>query len=142
MSGFEVVGIVLALFPIIVDGVRTYNQARSGQPLEYLIKELLAEEVIFRSWIVHLLRPSVPGQALMGMLNSKPEKLDQWQDPRLHAAVERSFGITITRYLLMTLGDIHKELSKIKEVLSFVTKLEGVSETRKQHIVPSPSTLR
>ena len=132
MSGFEVVGVVLALFPIIVDGVRTYNQARSGQPLEHLIKDLVAEEVIFRSWIVHLLMPSVPVEALKGMLDSSPDKLDQWQDPGLQAAVERSFGTTITRYLLMTLGDIHKELSKIKEALSFVTKLEGVSLVRRQ----------
>lgn len=128
MSGFEVVGVVLALFPIIVDGVRTYKHLTSGQSLEYLIKDILAEKIIFRSWIEHLLMPSVPVEALRDMLDPKSKKFGRWQDPGLQSAVQQSFGITTTAYLLATLNSIHQELCAIKSTLSYATKLDAVSQ--------------
>jgi hypothetical protein len=127
MSGFEVVGVVLALYPIILHGVRTYKQLRSFQPLEYLIKDILAEQIIFRSWIGHLLIPSVPVEALRDMLDPNSSKFGRWQDPGLKSAIEQSFGTTTTAYLLVTLNDIHKELCAIKSALSYATKPNAVS---------------
>jgi hypothetical protein len=127
MSGFEIVAVVLALFPIIVDGVHTYKQLRSCQPLEHLIKDILAEQIIFRNWIGHLLVPSVPVEALRDMFDPKSNQFGRWQDPGLQSAIEQSFGITTTAYLLITLNDIHKELCAIKSALSYTTKLDAVS---------------
>ncbi|ERF71223.1 hypothetical protein EPUS_08141 [Endocarpon pusillum Z07020] len=121
MSGFEVAGVVLALFPIIVDGVRTYKHLTSGQSLEYLIKDILAEQIIFRSWMGHLLMPSVSVEALRDMLDPKSNKFGRWQDPGLQSAVQQSFGTTTTAFLLVTLNDIHKELCAIKKALSYTT---------------------
>ncbi|KAF7504982.1 hypothetical protein GJ744_001503 [Endocarpon pusillum] len=121
MSGFEVAGVVLALFPIIVDVVRSYKHLVSGQSLEYLIKDIFAEQIIFRSWMGHLLMPSVPVEALRDMLDPKSNKFGRWQDPVLHSAVQQSFGTTITAFLLVTLNDIHKELCAIKRALSYTT---------------------
>ena len=126
MSGFEVVAVVLAMFPIIVDGVRTYKQLRSCQPLEYLIRDILAEQIIFRSWIGHLLMPTVPVEALKDMLDPKSNKFGRWQDPGLQSAVERSFGTTTAAYLLVTLNDIHKELCAIDIALSYTTNPDTV----------------
>ena len=131
MSGFEIAGIVLALFPIIVDGVRTYKHLTSGQSLEYLIKDILAEQIIFRSWIGHLLMPSVPVEALRDMLDPKSNKFGRWQDPGLQSAVQQSFGTITTAYLLATLNDIHKELCAIRSALSYTTKLDKVGEARR-----------
>jgi hypothetical protein len=125
MSGFEVVGVLLALFPIVVDTVRGYKHAKSGEPLEYLIKDVIAEQILFRSWIGHLLMPTVPPQAVKALLGPKSQKL--WEDPGLRAAVERSFGAATTSYLLMTILDIHHELDEIKVALSYVSKADMVS---------------
>lgn len=136
MSGIEIAGVVLALFPILVDGVHAYKQLRSGQPLQYLIKDLLAEQIIFRSWIGHLLMPSVPVEALRDMLDPKSKKFGRWQDSGLQSAVEQSFGTTTTAFLLVTLNDIHQELCAIKSALAYTTQSDTVS----QKLIGAPST--
>ena len=128
MSGFEVAGFIVALYPVIVDGVRTYRLAKSGQPLEWLIKEILAEQLIFRNHLVNLLMPIVPGEALSDMLNPKSDKHTHWRDPALRSAVDEAMGVLTTTYLLTTLEDIHKELCEIKSSLSYATRLEEVSQ--------------
>jgi hypothetical protein len=127
MTGFEVVGVVLALFPIIVDGIRAYKQLRSCQPLEYLIKDIFAEHIIFRSWIGHLLMPCVPVEALRDMLDPKSNMFGRWQDSGLPSAVEQAFGTTTAAYLLITLNDIRKELCAIEKALSYTTNSDVVS---------------
>ena len=128
MSGFEVVGVVLALFPVVVDGVRTWKQVNSGQPLEHLIRDIITEQMIFRCWLGRLLMPAVRVEALKEMLDPKSDKYGRWKDPCLRTAIEQAFGFATTDFLLSTFDDIHKELRAIQEALSYIAKTNGVSD--------------
>ena len=127
MSGFEVVGVVLALFPIVVDVVRTYRVVDSGQPLEHLIKEICTEEMIFRGWVAQLLIKTGCDALVKEMMDPKSAKHRKWQDPSLRAAVQQVLGFATADFLLSTFSDIHIEMKAIEEALKSVLKREGVS---------------
>lgn len=135
MSGFEIAGVVIALFPMVMEGVsacvRTCKRLTSSQPLEYLIKDIFAEKLLFENWIGHLLMSSVPVEALSDMLDPNSNMFGRWQDPRLHSAVEQSFGTTTTTFLLLTLNDIHEELCAIHIALSYVTRSDAGKISRR-----------
>ena len=118
MSGFEVVGLVLAIYPMLIDGIRTYQKLRSGQLLADLLKDVLEEQIVFHNWIGHLLMRSVPAQELRDLLDHNSAAFARWHDHRLHQIIEQSYGRVQASFLLETLADVHGELERIKGDLS------------------------
>jgi hypothetical protein len=55
MSGFEVISVVLGVYPIVIDGLRTCKAAKSGKGLGLLVNDLRNEEIRYTEFLGQLL---------------------------------------------------------------------------------------
>lgn len=124
MSGFEVVGLVLSLYPVVIDALRVYQSVRSGEWIAGIAKALQVEEVVYEEFVEILLKPNVSEAelvALMSMKYKSPE-LERWRDTDLHLRLSKFFGPKKARAILSKLEDIQVELESIRsDLASFTT---------------------
>ena len=87
MSGFEVIGVILGLIPIVLGGIDSYKRVRNNQESRQLARDFKTERVIFDNTIEELIYPLVSDSQLQTLLKDPNGRL--WQDKQLSASVER-----------------------------------------------------
>lgn len=122
MSGFEVVGVILGAWPLIMRAVDIYKATKDGRGAERLRLELDTEEVIFREFLHALLSSNVSDADLVQLsvqLNdrSKPNA-DLWKDRALQSKLERRLGPNKTRVTLSSLVEIEKLLASLRDQIA------------------------
>ena len=85
MSGFEVIGVILALIPIVSGGIDRYKQERDGKESRQLERSFKTQRVIFLNTIEELIYPLVSDSQLQDLLRDPNGKL--WQDKHLSASL-------------------------------------------------------
>ncbi|KIY02877.1 uncharacterized protein Z520_01342 [Fonsecaea multimorphosa CBS 102226] len=117
MSGFEVVGLILGLYPLVVDAVDYCRRFRSGEVIHDLLEEVRAEKVIFCNWIQHLCISQLSGTDLQGILDNNSETFGLWKNDGFLTSLMASRDMESTRSIAATLIDIHAELQHIHQYL-------------------------
>jgi hypothetical protein len=117
MSGFEVVGTILALYPLVVDAVVYCKKVRSGEIIHDLLEEVRAEKVIFCGSIQHLCLSQVSGTDVVGVIDPKSEAFALWQQSRFLNSLLTAHAADATASILDTLNSIHLELKHIQQEL-------------------------
>ena len=87
MSGFEVIGVILALIPLVSGGIDSYKRVRDGQESRQLERDFKTQKVIFLNTIEELIYPLVPDSQLPTLLKDPNGRI--WQDKRLSASLEK-----------------------------------------------------
>ncbi|ETI22748.1 hypothetical protein G647_06824 [Cladophialophora carrionii CBS 160.54] len=117
MSGFEVVGLILALYPVVADAVAYYRGVRSGDIIHDLVEEVRAERVIFSHSIQHLCLSQVSGTDVVGVVDPQSEIFALWQQSSFLNKLLASHAAEATTAILETLKSIHSELQQVHREL-------------------------
>jgi hypothetical protein len=118
MSGFEVIGVVLGVYPVVVDAYRAYTATKSRQGVESLIRKLRIEEIIYDGWVSRLLAPNVSEAELLRLKTTKsndPRDLSSWQDLNMQSNLTARLGFQRAHQILSIVKEIGQLLESMKE---------------------------
>lgn len=123
MSGWEVIGLVLALYPIVETAVKLYGEAKPGRTASSLTRKLKTEAIIYDQFVRNLLNPVVSGPVLDKLLDrSSPTLQETWQDGHLHKELLTRLGSLKSNHLLELLLDMNKRLKALEIELSNISR--------------------
>ena len=88
MSGFEIIGVILALIPLVSGGIDRYKRERDGKESRQLERSFKTQRVIFLNTIEELIYPLVSDSQLQDLLKDPNGRL--WQDKQLSASLEKN----------------------------------------------------
>ena len=119
MSGFEVVGIILGAYPLLMTALEVYGEVRTGKGALRLLRHLKIEEAIFNNFIHHLLAPPTISEAeLIRLTNPTRPDLDLWKDTTLQARLRARLGRENASIAVEILGEINELLRLLRNDLS------------------------
>jgi hypothetical protein len=117
MSGFEVIGIILAAWPVVLSAVDVYKTSKDSKGAERLHRELDIEEVIFREFLHTLLASDVSDSDLVQLsvqLNDRSiPNTGLWKDGALQSKLQRRLGPDKTRVTLSSLEEMDNLLTSL-----------------------------
>jgi hypothetical protein len=126
MSGFEVVGLILALYPVVVDAVVYCKKVRSGEIINDLLEEVRAEKVIFCGWIQTLCVTQISGTDVNGIVNPASDVFALWQQSSFLNNLLAAHAAEAIASIVATLTSIHAELEHVLQELDKINP-SGVS---------------
>ncbi len=115
MSGFEVIGVILALIPLVTGGIDRYKRVRDGQESRQLERSFKTQRVIFLNTIEELIYPLVSDSQLQTLLKDPNGRL--WQDKQLSASLEKLLGGAYPVFKEI-IEDIKAVMSELQNALS------------------------
>jgi hypothetical protein len=118
MLGFEIIGVVLGVWPVVMNTVALYKAAKDGRGNDLLIHRLDTEELIFRDFVRHLLASEVSEADLIKLSDRNKPNVDLWKDKTLHYNLEMRLGNDKSKVVLKTIEEMDKLLENLKEKLA------------------------
>ncbi|MCJ1467361.1 hypothetical protein MMC07_005985 [Pseudocyphellaria aurata] len=146
MSGFEIVGLVLASYPLLITAVAVYNETRSDRGARRLVRSLKTEEAIFNNFLHRLLQPPIISEAELALLiDPASPDLELWKDTKLQNRLEARLGHENASIVVDILWEIHKILGSLRNELK--SKEHGMDVLRRfraslrnvRHCLPNSS---
>ncbi|KAE9378877.1 hypothetical protein N431DRAFT_478013 [Stipitochalara longipes BDJ] len=123
MSGFEVVGLLLGLYPLVVDAVNVYKATKTGRAATSLIRKLRVEEVVYHQFVYKLLAPNVPGTDIYRLyLNQELPDVGLWQEVALNQKLRIRLGAEKADIILDILREIESLLRDLNTYLSSISR--------------------
>ena len=128
MSGLELAGIILATFPLIINGLENYENgfqmikewSRFRNEFMVFMKSVGKQKLFFRQNIEELLLPIVESDDHMTWLLDNPAG-QGWKDQELEEKLRRRLmGMDEYEYYMSTVGSILALLGKLKNKLKLV----------------------
>jgi len=114
MTGFEAIGVVVGVWPVVVNALASYAATKQGRGANALLHKLRTEEVVYREFVYTLLSADVP-EADLCQLSSRPiPNLHLWKDKALHAKLAMRLGDVKTKGILDTVEEMHKCLTALE----------------------------
>lgn len=120
MSGFEVIGVVLGVYPIVLNACQLYRAARSGDGIEKLIRRLDIERFLFEDFVSRLLGPDVEESQLLRLKTSRD--LSCWKENDLQTKLEQRHGFVKTKHIIAVITDLNDLLLSIQRDLPGVAR--------------------
>ena len=121
MSGFEIVGLLLGLYPIVIQAVNVYKATKSGRAAVSMFRKLKTEEVIYRQFVQKLLAPNVQDDDPYQLyLNQVPSNLDPWKSVTLNQKLRLRLGSDRADLILQILEDIDVLLKDLNTELQSI----------------------
>jgi hypothetical protein len=117
MSGFEIIGVILGCWPMVVNALSLYKATKDGKAYGLLLNELRTEELVYREFVRHLLQADVPEADLVQLTDRKRSNVGLWKDRALHFSLERRLGQEKSILVLETLVEMNKLLFSLSEKL-------------------------
>ena len=127
-TGLEFAGIILATFPLIINGLENYENgfqmikewSRFRNVFMVFMKSVGKQKLFFRQNIEELLAPIVRSEDHMLWLLDNPGG-QGWRDEELNDKLRRRLmGMDEYEYYMSTVGSIHALLEKLKTKLKLV----------------------
>ena len=126
MSGFEIAGIILGAYPVIMTVLAAYKETRTGRGARRLAQNLETERAIFGDFVYHLLAPNVSEADLVRLTDQTSPDLELWKDMALQMKLESRLGDEKSRIVVGTLQETKELLSLLQVELTPSThKLVG-----------------
>lgn len=118
MSGFEVIGVVLGVYPIVVTAWEAFSQTKGDKGIHQLTRRLKIEETIYREFVKHLLGPNASeAQQCRLMAPTSPDNLEAWQDTALQSNLRERYDFEKATLIVSILQDLSKLLDSMKKEL-------------------------
>lgn len=119
MSGFEVAGIILGAYPLLMAALAVYSETKSGKGARRLVRTLKTEETIFNNFIHHILSPPTISEAEFVRLTdpARPD-LDLWKDTTLETKLGRRLGGNTAEIVVQILREINDLLRSLRNELT------------------------
>ena len=118
MSGFEIVGVILGAYPLIIQALDVYRATKGGKGAISLARQLKTEEIIFNEFVYHLVAPSISNSNIVRYKISAPPDLALWRNCTLQGDMRGRLGVAKADNLLEILEEIEKLLSSLQEELN------------------------
>ena len=118
MSGFEVIGVVLGVWPLLINAVALYKATKDGRRAERLRTQLDTEEFIFRQFVHDLLSSDVAEADLMQLSDRNRPNTGLWSDRGLHSKLETRLGPIRSTIVLSSLVEMDKLLTSLRDKLA------------------------
>lgn len=120
MSGFEIAGLILGSYPIIVTALAVYKETKSGQGARRLAQNLKTEETVFHNFLLHLLAPPIiSGADLARLTDPACPDLNLWKDAKLEKKLQDRLGRKTADAVVGILKQILQLLSWLRDELKF-----------------------
>lgn len=120
MSGFEVIGVVLGVWPVVVNALALFKATKDGRGYGLLLNEFKTEETVYREFVRQLLQADVPGADVIQLIDRKRPNVGLWKDRSLHFSLERRLGVEKTKVVLNILDEMNNILTALMEKLEAV----------------------
>lgn len=128
MSGFEVLGLILGIYPVIGHALKIYRATRNRGPLKWFVRSLEVEKVIFAEFVHNLLASELSEVDLVRLRDEEdPSNLEIWNNKELLLKVGRRLGPETSKLVLSTLLDINDLLKTLRKNITSITVNEQVS---------------
>ena len=119
MSGFECVGLILAIYPVIGTTINAYKAVKSGNTrTASLTKWLNTEQSLFALFVHKLLAPNVSEAELVILQDPKCSSIELWKDPDLQEKLMDRLGSYIAEIVIETLEEVNELLRSLQHELS------------------------
>jgi hypothetical protein len=120
MSGLEIVGVVLGLYPIVKSAVEAYREAKSGLAVRSLARQLNTQATIYEQFVRRLVSPNLTDSQVKRLLLSDSTGVATvaWQEDSLHKTVRVRLGDGTCDLILEHLKECDKLLRTLKGELS------------------------
>jgi hypothetical protein len=125
MSGLEVLGLILGIYPVIGNVLSIHRALKSGGAKRFF-RILEVEQVIFSEFVHNLLASELSETDLALLRDGNPSELDIWKNKDLLSKVNRRLGPKTSELVLSTLHDINELLQKLREDVSKIAINEQV----------------
>ncbi len=123
MSGFEAIGLVLALFPIVETAVKIYGETRPGHTAASLVRKLKTETIIYDQFVRNLLDSVVPATTIERLLDRSLANLPElWKDGEMQLALLGRLGTIKSNHLLEMLVDMNQRLKALEVELTNISR--------------------
>jgi len=123
MSGFEVIGVVLGVYPVVLKACQLYKVTTSGDGIEKLIQRLKTERMIYDDIVNKLLRPNVDERQLARLkASTNGEDLGCWDDYDLQARLKERLGFEKAQHIISIIKDLNELLESIQRDLPGVAR--------------------
>jgi hypothetical protein len=146
MSGIEVVGLALGLWPVMENIIGLYKASKDGSAIRTMGMTIKTYELIFKQSVSKLLQAneSLTDKDRMGLLNGEEDFAGLWKDAEFKSRLERRLGPEL--FLVLE----HKTESIVELLKTLQKKIEpktpggppGLAESLTWKTVSSSSTAR
>jgi hypothetical protein len=127
MSGFEIIGVVLAVWPVVMNAISLYKATKGGRGVESLRIQLDTEAFIFRQFVSNLLSSDVAEADLIQISASNGPNTSFWRDKGLHSKLETRLGPDGTRVVQSNLEEISRLLTGLRDRFASVDTADPAS---------------
>jgi len=117
MSGYEVIGEVLAGWHVVVNALSLYKATKDGRAYGVLLNDLRTQEQIYREFVRMLLQANVPEADLVQLTDRKRPYEALWRDKKLHFSLDRCLGQVNSKLVLEAVVEMKKLLASLGEML-------------------------
>ena len=118
MSGFEIIGIILGTYPLVISALELYRATRGSKGAVSLARNIKTEEIIFGEFVHHLVAPNVSEKDLARLKLAAARDIGLWDDDALQAKLRSRLGAEKADNVLEILREIQKLLRKLQEELA------------------------
>ncbi|KAL8722295.1 MAG: hypothetical protein Q9225_001200 [Loekoesia sp. 1 TL-2023] len=118
MSGFEIIGVILGAYPLIVSALDAYKATRGDKGAVSLARNLKTEEIIFGEFVHHLVAPNVSETDLVRLTTSTSPDLALWNNDALKADMKARLGSDKTENVVGILQEIQELLDSLHRELA------------------------
>lgn len=113
MSGFEVVGVILAVWPLVINGIQLYKSCKAGQGWSLLLTEFKTEGIIYTEFVCHLLAADVSEADLRQLTARNKPNQGLWKDKKLNNGLKERLGVDKSEVVISTLEEMDKLLTSL-----------------------------
>jgi hypothetical protein len=118
MSGFEVIGVVLGVWPLVVDALKLYKTLKNSPTWDLLFREFQTEKIIYVEFVGHLLAPDLLDGDFLELINQKSANFARWENKELHSRLAERLGPEKSRLVLTTVQEMDRLLCDLNEKLT------------------------
>jgi len=126
MSGFEIVGLVMAAWPMVVNGVSLCKATMGPRGAKSLRAQLDTEEFIFRQFVRDLLSSDVADADLVQISDSNRPNTSFWKNRGLHSKLEARLGPDGTKIVRSSLEEMDKLLTSLRDKFASIDAADPV----------------
>lgn len=118
MSGFEIIGVILGAYPLIIRALDAYKATRGDRGAVSLARNLKTEEIIFEEFVHHLVAPNVSETDLVRLTTSTSPDLALWNNDTLQADMKARLGSDKAENVVGILQEIQELLDSLRQELA------------------------
>ncbi|KAH6711845.1 hypothetical protein BKA61DRAFT_611681 [Leptodontidium sp. MPI-SDFR-AT-0119] len=120
-GGIEIVGVVLALYPLIIDAWQAFKATTKEAEVRHMITRLATEQIVFNALVDQLVGDTVSKAERANLDNASPRHRgqhgehanDHWQKPELQANLKRTLGYSKMQNILAIVANIYQILKSM-----------------------------